>query len=114
MEMKHRLGAAASCLALALWAMPATAAPISGVTTSPQVAANGHSIVETTHWRSYAYYYGGYYPDNFERYYPYDEPSYDYYYSYPSYHHNYAYPRYRYYHHRHHHHHHHYRDYRRW
>jgi hypothetical protein len=111
MEMKHWLSAAGSCLALALWAMPATAAPISGVTTGPKVAEDGSSIVETTHWRRrYAYYYSEYSADDFDRYYPYDEPYYRYSYLYPSYHNYYAYPRYG--HHRHHHRHH--RDYRRW
>ena len=115
MEMKHWLSAAVGCLALALWTMPVTAAPISGAWTNPKVAADSTSIVETTHWqRRYAYYYGGYYPDSFERYYPYAD--YDYYYRYPSYHNYYVYPRYSYYrhHHHHHHHHHHFRDYRRW
>ena len=116
MEMKHWLSAAVSCLALALalWVMPATAAPISGVTTGPKVAADGSSIVETAHWRRrYAYYYSEYSSDDFDRYYPYDEPYYRYSYLYPSYHNDYAYLRYRYHRH-HHHHHHHYRDYRRW
>ena len=117
METKHWLCAAVSCVALSLWTMPVAAAPISGAWTNPKVAADGNSIVETTHWRRrYAYYYGGYDSDNFERYYPYDEPSYGYYYRYPTYHDYYVYPRYSYYrhHHHHHHHHHHFRDYRRW
>jgi len=113
MEMKHWLSAAVGCLAFALWTMPVAAAPISGAWTNPKVAADSTSIVETTHWqRRYAYYYGGYYPDSFERYYPYAD--YDYYYRYPSYHNYYVYPRYSYYRHHHHHHHHHFRDYRRW
>lgn len=120
MEMKHWLIAAVSCLALGLWAMPASAAPISIATTSPKVAAGGSSIVETTHWRRrYVYYYSEHSPDDFDRYYPYDELSYDCFCSYPSYRYDYAYPRYRYYHPHHHHHRHHlrhrhYRDYRRW
>jgi hypothetical protein len=115
MEVKHWFSAAVGCLALALWAMPAAAAPIGGATTGPKLAADGNSIVETTHWRErYAYYYSEYSTDTFARYYPYDEPSYRYSYSYPSYHYHYAYPRYDYYHRHHHHHHHHYRHYRRW
>jgi len=116
MEMKHWLSAAVSCLALALWAMPATAAPISTAMTGPKVAADGSSIVETTHWRRrYAYYYSENSDDDFDRYYPYDERYYRYSYVYPSYHDYYGYPRYRHYHHHHHHRHYrHYRDYRRW
>ena len=117
MKMKHWLGAAVSCLLLALWTMPVTALPITGARTSLKVATEGNSIVEPTHWqRRYAYYYGGYYADHFERYYPYDEPIYDYYYRYPTYHDYHVYGRYPYYRHHHHHHHHrhHYRDYRRW
>lgn len=97
MKAKCWLSAATSGLALALWAMPAAAAPISGATTSLKVAADANSIVETTHWRRrHAYYYGGYSP------YYYRQPSYNYYY---------AYPRHRYYYG---HHHHHYRHYRGW
>jgi hypothetical protein len=111
MEMKHWLSAVVSCLALALWAMPAAAAPISGVTTGPKVAVDGSSIVATTHWRRrYAYYYSENSSDDFDRYYPYDEPYYRYSYLYPSYHNYYAYPRYGY----HRYHHRHYRDHRRW
>ena len=124
MEMKHWLSAAISCLALGLWVMPAAAAPISIAWISPKVAADGNSIVETTHWggRRYAYYYSEHSADDFDRYYPYDEPSYDCSCSYPSYRYYYVSPHYRYHrhhhhrhhHHRHHYHHHHYRDYRRW
>ncbi len=107
MKAKCWLSAATSGLALALWAMPAAAAPISGATTSLKVAADGNSIVETTHWRRrHAYYYGGYSP-----YYYYRQPSYRYSYAYPSYNYYYAYPRHRYYYG---HHHHHYRQYRGW
>jgi hypothetical protein len=116
MELKHWLSAAGGCLALALWTMPATAAPISAATNGPKVAANGNSIVETTHWRRHYVYYPYHYDeddaDSFPRYYPYDVPSYRYSYTYPSYHYYYVYPRYRYHHH--HHHHHHFRDHRRW
>jgi len=116
MELKHWLSAAGGCLALAVWTMPATAAPISAATNGPKVAANGNSIVETTHWRRHYVYYAYHYDeddaDSFPRYYPYDVPSYRYSYTYPSYHYYYVYPRYRYHHH--HHHHHHFRDYRRW
>ncbi len=102
------LSAAVSGLALALWAMPAAPAPISGATTSLKVAADGTSIVEATHWRRrHAYYYGGYSP------YYYSQPRYRYSYSYPSYAYYYAYPRYGYYGHRHHQHHH-YRHYHGW
>jgi hypothetical protein len=118
MEMKHWLSATVCCLASALWALPAAAAPISIAGTSPKVAADGSSIVEPAHWRRrYTYYYSENSPDDFDRYYPYDEPSYDCFCSYPSYREPYVYPRYRYYrhYHRHHHHHHrHHRDYRRW
>lgn len=113
MEMKHGLTAAVGCVALVLWAMPAAAAPISGITSNPQLAANTGSIVEKTHWRRYAYYYSEIPDDNFEKYYPYEVPYYRYSYIYPSYDTYYAYPRYRHYHH-HHHHHRHYRHYRRW
>jgi hypothetical protein len=116
MEMKHGLSAAVGCVALVLSAMPATAAPISGITSNPQVAANAGSIIETTHWRRYEYYYSEIPDDSFERYYPYEEPSYRYSYIYPSYDTYYVYPRYRYYHHHHHHHRHfrHYPHYRHW
>ena len=115
MEIKRWFWTAVSCLALTLWALPAAAAPISGATTELKLAANGNSMVETTHWRRrYAYYYSEYSSDNFDRYYPYEEPSYRYYsYGYPSYHYYDVYPvypRYDYYRHNHRH----YRDYRRW
>jgi hypothetical protein len=119
MEIKRWLCAAVSCLALALWALPAAAQPISGATSELKGAADGNSIVESTHWRRrYAYDYSEYSSDNFDRYYPYEEPSYRYSYGYPSYHSYYVYPRYDYYvyprydHYRHSHRH--YRDYRRW
>src|SRR5262245_31478530 len=121
MEMKHWLSAAVSCLALALWALPVAAAPVSIATTSPKVAADGNSIVETTHWRRRdAYYFSEHSPDDFDRYYPYDEPSYGCFCSYPSYHYYHVLPRYRYYghhqhrHYHHHRHHRHHRDDRRW
>jgi hypothetical protein len=120
MEMKHWLSAVVSCLALALWALPATAAPISIARTNLKIAADGNSIVETTHWRRRdAYYFSEHSPDDFDRYYPYDEPSYGCSCSYPSHTTYYVYPRYRYYrhhhrHHYHHRHHRHYREYRRW
>src|SRR5262245_17241335 len=117
MDIKHWLRAAVSCLALMLWAMPATAAPVSGVTSGPKIAADGSSMVEATHWRRrYGYYWSENSDDDFDRYYPYDERYYRYSYVYPSYHDYDAYPRYRYPHyHRHHHfHHRHYRHYHRW
>jgi hypothetical protein len=119
MDMKHWLSAAVGCLALVLWAMPATAAPIAGAISAPKVATEGSSIVATTHWRRrYAYYFSENSADDFDRYYPYEyysyeEPYYRYSYYYPSYHDQYAYPRYRHHHH-HHRHYRHYRDYRRW
>jgi hypothetical protein len=114
MEMKPWVNAAIGCLALALWTTPATAAPISGVTSGPKLASDGNSIVEATHWRRrYGYYYyRRFADDDLDKYYPYEEPYR--YYSYPSYYTYYVYPRYDHYHHHHHHHHRHYRDYRRW
>jgi hypothetical protein len=105
MYAKHWLSAAVGGLALALWAIPAGAAPISGATNSIKATTVDSSIVQEAHWRrGHRYYYGGYYPSyyrypTYSYYYPY--PSY--YYSYPSYGFYYA-PRYR----------HHYRHYRRW
>ena len=76
MEIKRWFWTVVSCLALTLWAMPAAAAPISGVTTEPKLRWTANSIVATTHWRRrYAYYYSEYSSDNFDRYYPYDEPT---------------------------------------
>ena len=116
MEIKRWFWTAVSCLALTLWALPAAAAPISGATTELKLAANGNSIVEATHWRRrYAHYYSEYSSDNFDRYYPYEEPSYRYYsYGYPSYHYYDVYPVYPRYDYTRHNHHRHYRDYRRW
>jgi hypothetical protein len=115
METKHWLSATVSCLALTLWAVPAAAAPIA-IGTSTTVAPDGNSTIEMTHWRRRDYYYSEHSPDDFDRYYPYDELSYGCPCDYPSYHYYYVYSPYRYYrhHHRHHRHHHRYREYRRW
>ena len=110
MHAKHWLGATVGVMALALWAMPATAAPVVGTATSVRTAVTGSSMVEATHWRGrrYGYHYGGY-----GGYYPYyySYPAYSYYAPYPYYYSYYSYPRYRSYYggpYRH------YRHYRRW
>ena len=103
MNAKHWLSAAVGGLAMALWAMPAVAAPMSASTTSLKVAAGDSSIVQETHWRGrHRHYYGGYYP------YYYNYPSHSYYAPY-----YYRPPTYGFYYYGRRHHHHH-RHYRRW